>query len=315
MRMRRGKEVYDSIIIPNELSARVADAIAAADKNRAADGSPLAERAHFVNRKNKNAGSRLLFFVKSAGTLAAALLICLTFGVNTSQVFAEELSGLPVIGGLVRVLTVRSYEGQKDGINLQAQVPGITAEPAADYAAEINTEIEKTVDDFITKARLDMEDYKEAFLATGGTEEQWAVRMMDINVDYEVKYQSGSYLSLVLHATEGWIAAYREDTYYNLDLSNHKSLTLQDLLGDDYAVICNAQITAEIERQVKENEEVMYFGFGDTADDLSSLKFETVTQDTPFYINEAGNPVVCFEKYEIAPGYMGVCEFEILQNR
>ena len=30
-----------------------------------------------------------------------------------------------------------------------------------------------------------------------------------------------------------------------------------------------------------------------------------------FYINEAGNPVVVFQKYEIAPGSSGVLEFEI----
>ena len=32
--------------------------------------------------------------------------------------------------------------------------------------------------------------------------------------------------------------------------------------------------------------------------------------DQRFYINEAGNPVLIFEKYEIAPGYMGQPEFE-----
>ena len=36
-----------------------------------------------------------------------------------------------------------------------------------------------------------------------------------------------------------------------------------------------------------------------------------VTEDTKFYINEAGNPVVVFEKYEIAPGAAGRPEFEI----
>ena len=28
-------------------------------------------------------------------------------------------------------------------------------------------------------------------------------------------------------------------------------------------------------------------------------------------LNEAGNPVVLFEKYELAPGYMGQLEFEV----
>ena len=34
-------------------------------------------------------------------------------------------------------------------------------------------------------------------------------------------------------------------------------------------------------------------------------------QVTNFYINADGNPVVCFEKYEVSPGFMGVQEFVI----
>ena len=42
--------------------------------------------------------------------------------------------------------------------------------------------------------------------------------------------------------------------------------------------------------------------------------FTTIGSDQEFYINEAGNPVVVFEKYEIAPGYMGALEYEIPRN-
>ena len=36
-----------------------------------------------------------------------------------------------------------------------------------------------------------------------------------------------------------------------------------------------------------------------------------MTEDQSFYINERGNPVVVFAKYQIAPGYMGIQEFEV----
>ena len=39
--------------------------------------------------------------------------------------------------------------------------------------------------------------------------------------------------------------------------------------------------------------------------------FESIDEDQTFYLNQAGNAVVVFEKYEIAPGYMGMQEFEI----
>ena len=36
-----------------------------------------------------------------------------------------------------------------------------------------------------------------------------------------------------------------------------------------------------------------------------------ITEETSFYMNEAGNPVIVFEPYEVAPGSAGVQEFEI----
>ena len=38
--------------------------------------------------------------------------------------------------------------------------------------------------------------------------------------------------------------------------------------------------------------------------------FKMVDENTNFYINADGNPV-CFEKYEVSPGFMGVQEFAI----
>ena len=55
-----------------------------------------------------------------------------------------------------------------------------------------------------------------------------------------------------------------------------------------------------------ENEDYTYF-------DEAMGGFTTVTEDTHFYINQAGNPVVVFDKYEVAPGFMGQQEFEIVK--
>jgi len=38
---------------------------------------------------------------------------------------------------------------------------------------------------------------------------------------------------------------------------------------------------------------------------------EGINENTKFYMNEAGNPVIVFEKYEIAPGAAGQQEFQI----
>lgn len=301
--MNYGKEIYDQIEIPEELSARVEAAIQMAEKKKGRGGS-----------------QKLVAFIRTMGVLAATFLICLTVGVNSSQVLASELWNIPVFGALAQVLTIRNYEIQEGNVNLVAQVPEIqetipAGQGGSDYVAEVNAEINRVVDTFIEKARTDMEDYKEAFFATGGTEEEWADRKMDVNVSYEVKYQEGPYLSMVLYAEEGWVTAYRENGYYNLNLETQKDITLEDLLGSDYIRICNESITEQINEQLQADEGAAYFGYGADAGEVSAEdKFHTVTPETNFYINEQGNPVICFAKYEIAPGFMGVCEFEILRN-
>ena len=41
--------------------------------------------------------------------------------------------------------------------------------------------------------------------------------------------------------------------------------------------------------------------------------FTTVDETTQFYLNEAGDPVVVFPPYTVAPGAMGYVEFPIGQ--
>ena len=53
----------------------------------------------------------------------------------------------------------------------------------------------------------------------------------------------------------------------------------------------------------------IFWGVNDSGD--MNLSYEGVKETTPFYINEAGNVVISFNKYDVGPGYMGIQEFEI----
>lgn len=310
-------DVYNRIEIPKELNAIVQKAIEEHPK------------------KETVSGIRKFPVIKAAGYAAAAAAVCFTVALNTSEAFAKGAGTIPFIGGIAKVLTVRSYEVTEDDKNISVNMPavevsetqekaeeGSSEEPAGEnrlqlleaqqFTGDINAEIEKIVDDYVADAKIRFDEYKEAFFATGGTEEEWSGRDMDIDVDYEVKYQQGSVLSFVLTTTEAWCAVYGEQYYYNLDLASNKRLTLQDVLGDHYVEIANQAIIAQIHQRMAENEDYVYWGFED--DEMKDFVegFKTVDENTGFYINAAGNPVVCFPKYEISPGFMGVQEFEII---
>lgn len=311
MRPEDGKNIYDSIDIPDRLSETVKQAIASQSRQ---------ERLERYRREKKKV-AKVRFF-RCTAAAAAALMACMTVGVNSSEAFAREMGELPVIGALARVLTVRSWHGTDGDYEIDLEVPRIEAEaaqeaqtqPVRDFTEKINEEIEKIVDAYMEEARAEFQEYKKAFFETGGTQEEWNDRKMDITVDYTVKYQKDNLLSLELVTAKGWVAASQERHYYNLDLDREQALTLEDILGEDYVRICNESIDAQIWEQVRTDEMKSYFGYGpdgEKDDEMGIEGFTTVSKDTKFYLNEEGNPVIVFDEYEIAPGYMGMPEFEI----
>lgn len=306
-----GKRTYEQIEIPKELEETVNRAVHSVDKRKSA--------ARYRRR-------RMAHMVRNIGVAAAAVLLCMTVGVNTNEVLAKELGQLPVIGSLVRVLTITSYHEEDGSHDITVNVPEIEVEkPEGTAAAEedggtggmsdadieeaVNAQIQEIVDAHVAQAKEKFAEYKDAFFATGGTEEEWGDRTMDINVDYEVKYQEGSVLSLVLTTSEAWVAAQELRYYYNIDVAQNRELTLKDLLGEDYVNIANESIRRQMNERAAADENLVYWGV--TENESSIDGFVTVDENTDFYINADGNPVVCFGEYEVAPGFMGIQEFEI----
>lgn len=181
-----------------------------------------------------------------------------------------------------------------------------------DFTLDINKKIDGYIQKYISDETERFEEYKTAFFETGGTQEEWADRKFDISVDYEVKYQRGAVVSFVISATENWCAAYGERTFYNLDLLNGRNIILSDLLGNHYVEVANVQIIRQMKERVMENPDYVYWGITDEGAVQGFDGFTTVDENTKFYINSAGNPVVVFDKYEVGPGSMGEQEFEII---
>lgn len=189
------------------------------------------------------------------------------------------------------------------------------AAAANDFTLDINKKIENYVQKYVSDETKRYEEYKTSFFETGGTEKEWADRKFDIDVNYEVKYQRGAVVSFVITATQNWCAVYGERTFYNLDLLNGKNVVLSDLLGNNYIDVANVQIVRQMKERVKTNPDSIYWGVTDEGASQGFDGFTSVDETTDFYINAAGNPVIVFDKYEIAPGFMGEQEFEIIVNR
>ena len=77
------------------------------------------------------------------------------------------------------------------------------------------------------------------------------------------------------------------------------------MLGENYKEIVDGEVNKQIEERMKADENNLYF----TADEGGFSGIEDEYHD--FYIDENKKVTVVFQKYEIAPGYMGIQNFEI----
>lgn len=292
--LKDAKKKYDEIEIPKELSERIQNAI-----DQSGGKHMKAEKIVQMNGKRKGFRNGMI--------AAAAALAVFTAGVNTNTAFAKSVSEIPVIGAVARVLTFTSYEktDELNDLKISVEVPSVemVSENTNGLAESVNEEIQAQCQKYADEAIERAKEYRAAFMETGGTEEEWEAHNIEIKVSYEVKNQTEDYLSFAVTGTENWSSAYSETRYYNIDLKSEKIVTLKDLLGDNYIEVANESILSQIEAKEKETG-LEFF-------DEEEGGFTTVSDTTKFYVNEAGNPVIVFDKYEIAPGAAGAVEFEI----
>lgn len=275
---KKAREDYESTPIPQELEDRVRAGIRQG-------------KANYHRRRWQR-----------YATGAAACLVVLVGALNLSPTVAAAAAEVPVLGGLFRVLTVRDFHTSENGINYDISVPGVEAEGEA--AQAVNEAIENKVLRLEEKARQDWEDYKDAFFATGGTEEEWGGRTMDVIVDYEIKSQTEDRVSFVVTFAEGWVASMEEKYCYNLDLAEDRDITLADLLGENWVERCNGAVNAGIAASVDEEGFTYFFAPEEGG-------FTTVDENTAFYIRADGVPVLVFPEYSIAAGAAGSPEFPV----
>lgn len=274
----KAREAYRDVPVPDELEERVRAGIA------------QGRRAHRARLRRRRWLS------------AAACFLVVVAVLNLSPAVAHAAARVPVLGGLFEVLTFTSYERTEDDINYSVSVPEVEADGS--LAETVNALIQAEVDRHLERAQQDWADYREAFFATGGTEEEWGGREMNVIVDYEIKSQTDTRLSFVVYFAEGWVSAREERYCYNLDLAEDREITLRDLLGEDWVEISNAAIRRQIEAS-RDAEGFTYFFSPEMGG------FTTVDENTAFYIREDGVPVAVFPEYSIAAGAAGSPEFPL----
>lgn len=279
-KLEKAKEVYEAIKVPNELNYVVNKAI--------------------LDKKKKE--KSVLIYVKYAVTTVACTFLTFIFMLNVNSSFATNISEIPIIGDMAKVFTIKEVNEEDKTKLINAKVPALENTGNTELEKRINYEIMLKMNEILEEAEKRAAEYKEAVIETGGNEYDY--QPINIQIDYKVGYSNDKVVSFMISKSETLANAYTEIYFYNVDIETGKKLNLRDVLGNEYKQIVDTTIYKEIEERSK-NPDNIYF----TADEGRFEGIENEYQD--FYINSDGKVVIVFEKYKIAPGYMGTQEFVI----
>ena len=277
------KKNYENIEIPEELKARVEKGIS--------EGKQASKR-------------RILPFTEGIGIVAAACA-ALVVTVNVNPTVAQAMEGVPVLGSIVKVVHFTTYSDKQENKQMEAnvkvpevEVVGKDGKVLTKESKELNAEVSGYLNDIIKQYQRDV-----AAVADGSKGHE------AVTSDYRIVTDNDKLFSLRVD-TE--IATGGSDSFtkiYNIDKETGKLITLKDLFADgsDYKTRISDNIKKQMREQMKKDDNLTYF----LDDGEKEWDFEQIADDANFYINDKGELTFVFDKYKVAPGYMGIVEFSV----
>lgn len=270
-RLKDLEKQYKNIPIPNELEQVVERSL-----------------------KKRNRHSKPIQFI----LLAAAAMVLFTVSVNTSPTFAKSMAQIPVLSSVVKVLTFTEYDIKDGNHELKIKVPVITGDSKEIQALNAQYESEGIA---LYKQYLEVADELE--------EGHYAIES-----GYEIKTDNDQLLSFGRYVVEIVGSSSTVMNYTTIDKQQQIAITLPSLFKDDrYIELISTYIANQMREEMKDPDlgKIYWVSGAEGVDETFSDVFQSIAANQNFYITDQGKLVISFHKYEVAPGYMGLVEFEI----
>ncbi|MBU8877389.1 anti-sigma-V factor rsiV [Bacillus sp. FJAT-29790] len=260
---------------------------------------PIPDKLNFVVEKALKQGKKKSPKNKwLVGVAAAAVLF--TAGINTSPAMANALADIPVVGSVVKVLTFTEFKVEEEQYEADIKVPAVSDLENKDLAKSLNESYLKESKALYDEFLSDMEDLE----SNGGGH-------LGVHSGYEVKTDNDRILSIGRYVVQTVGSSSTIMKYDTIDKKNQILLSLPMLFKDDhYISLISDNIKEQMREQMKADDNKIYWVLDAGLEDPIE-PFESIDMNQNFYINNDGKLVISFDKYEVAPGYMGVVEFVI----
>jgi hypothetical protein len=237
-------------------------------------------------------------WVKIACSAAAVIIAIFIALPNMSPSICSAMSDIPVLGGLIKVVTFREYKCEDDNVYIDVDMPVLesgtdTGENLEEIIGDINGEISDLTDELLAQIEQIREETEGQMHAAA-------------TVKYDVVRDDDSWFTLCVEFLFVSGSSNTVYKYYNIDRNSGTLVSLGDLFeSDEYIEAINEEILRQMKQETETDDNAMYWS------DDSLTPFKGISSDMNFYFSQSGNLVLVFEKYEIAPGYMGCPSFEI----
>jgi len=287
-RLNEMKNDYENIRIPEQLRQMVEDSI----RQGKTDGEK--EREQMQKEKRR-------VFVKRAAGGAVAAVAAITVMANSGVSIAHAMYQVPVLGKVAEIVTFREYESAVNDMELQMEIPEVSVKNEdstedVESTTKFNENIAEYTDGIIRQFE---EDVKEA----GGENKQ------AVNTNYTVITDNERLYSLRFEQEIIMASGSQSVQIYHLDKQTGKMINLAGIFKENVNFITpiSENIKEQMAEQMELDDSIAYW----LNDEMEEMNFQEITEETSFYVNENGMLVIVFDEYEVAPGYMGIVEFEI----
>ena len=234
---------------------------------------------------------RLRLLPRITAMAASVFFVVMVLLPNVSPAYARSMEQIPVSGDLVQLFTIRTYLYDENLHNLDAQIPAVRDPENPDASRLINKDVDELTGEVIRQF------YEELEFAEGRG-------VGSIHIDYELLTSTDRWftMKLMVEETRGSTNSYAR--YYHIDRMAGTYVRFGDLVREEDFGKLEEMIRRQMEQQMAADPEIVYL-----EDARTGSSFVRLDTDQSFYLNADGDLVIVYDRYEVAPGFMGCPEF------
>ena len=224
----------------------------------------------------------------------AMTMLMFMFLTNVSPKFAYAMQEIPIIGNIVKVITIRNYFDKDGNSEIEMEIPNLKNDNNSQ--SQTNENVNEDVNQ-LTQNILDK------FYAEMNSENH-----LSIKVESDVIENNKYWFTLKLTISELAASSDLKYKYYNIDKRTDEIVKLSDLFDDEnYKKAISEEIKKQMISRMEKDNDVVYW----IDEENEEWNFNMIEDNQNFYFSNKGNIVIVFDKYEVGPGSTGTPEFEI----